>query len=121
MSSTRARAKGREPMPRLKLCTICGKLSPHARCLAHKAPARTKPTDPFYLSAEWKSLARYVKARDEHTCQHCGGRPTPTDPLVAHHHYPRNTHPHLELDEANLIALHNSCHSRVEAARRARR
>lgn len=106
--------------PRLRICTICGALSPDARCPEHSARQRPTPPDPFYSTNAWRKAAAKAKARDEHRCVCCGQAGTHTNPLTVHHHHERRTHPEQALDLDNLVTLLRSCHARIEAARRAR-
>lgn len=107
--------------PRLKMCSVCGRLTPDTRCPEHKARPNPTPTDPFYSSQAWKRIAKRAKARDGQRCVCCAKPGTLLDPLTVHHHHDRRTHPELALELDNLVTLRRSCHSRIEAARRARR
>ncbi len=72
-------------------------------------PVSTYKPDEFYQSRPWYEL-RY-KALKQHgaKCQCCGR--SRKDGAIMHvdHIYPRSTHPHMELDLANLQVLCDMC------------
>lgn len=59
-------------------------------------------------NAEWKAVAKVVKARDKHSCQSCGLKVG----LSVHHILPRSDGG-SDLPQ-NLITLCNTCHDEVE-------
>lgn len=73
----RGRAGKRLPCP-MKATRLVG--TQHY-CDEH-GPTRWR-RDPFYESAEWKSLRRKALDRDGHTCRYCGNVATQADHVIA--------------------------------------
>ncbi|GMC10414.1 HNH endonuclease [Enterococcus thailandicus] len=67
----------------------------------------------FYKTQAWKSLADYVRFRDNYKCTICGkpvfGRDSQVD-----HKLPIWLRPELRLDEDNCRLVCSSCHPKVE-------
>jgi hypothetical protein len=57
----------------------------------------------------YREVRDAVLARDNYTCALCGKKPKRRGGLHLDHIRPRSTHPHLDLDPANLQALCASC------------
>jgi 5-methylcytosine-specific restriction protein A len=64
-----------------------------------------KPTDPFYLTSQWRAIRRRVLRRDNYRCVMCGADVSAVGTARIDHIKPRSTHPHLALDINNLRAL----------------
>lgn len=78
--------------------------------------ATRRTTDPerlrFFGSTAWKSLRKLTRERDGYCCRACGSHRAR---LHGHHIKPWDTHPHLRLDENNIVTLGTCCHAKVEA------
>ena len=61
--------------------------------------------------AKWRRIRLEILERDGHTCAYCGGPAGSVD-----HVLPISTHPHLAVDETNLVACCGRC-NRIKAAR----
>lgn len=66
----------------------------------------------------WRTIAREVRERDNHTCQQCGKYQV-SPALDVHHIVPAKDFPleniHIANDPENLITLCRSCHRKVES------
>ena len=82
-----------------------------------KTPTFAKRGDAFYSSRKWRRFRHWYLARNA-LCRHCmaGGQAKAAEHV--HHDKARKDHPELAFDEANMVALCASCHSKEEAARR---
>ena len=76
-----------------------------------------KPTDPFYLSHEWRRLMRRLIALRGKRCERCGCWPS----RVFGDHKIELKDGGALLDETNVELLCGSCHSRKTASARAAR
>ena len=76
--------------------------------------------DRFYKLKAWRNLrdkTRRKWKREGLPCGYCG---KPIDRAVKRgqivdHIKPRHTHPHLELDESNLMVVYHACNSKKAA------
>lgn len=111
------RANIRIHMPRV--CTQCGKVyhSPTNRVsrfcsVACRAEARTRPysAHPKSRGSRWPQISRDIRARDNHTCQHCNASSVR---LHVHHIVPWGiSH---DSSPKNLVTLCTRCHGKAEA------
>lgn len=77
----------------------------------------------FYLSKAWGKLKRFVRKRDNYTCQMCGKKFAAKGPgLCVHHIKSRNDFDGITSDVHsiadhldNLVALCTSCHGKVHS------
>jgi 5-methylcytosine-specific restriction endonuclease McrA len=73
--------------------------------------AKTRKSDGFYSTWEWKQVRYEALRLHGRRCQCCGWRPGDTEGgrLVVDHIKPRSKFPSLELDVGNLQVLCNDC------------
>jgi 5-methylcytosine-specific restriction endonuclease McrA len=72
----------------------------------------------FYHSRAW-ILLRDIKFSNSPYCEcpECIRNRLHVPATHVHHIKPITTHPHLALDEGNLMSMSNACHSRLHASR----
>lgn len=64
----------------------------------------------LYAGAEWKRVARSVRARDGYRCVRCGAEKQGLRSLHLHHLKPWAGHPELRFDPDNIVTLCKACH-----------
>lgn len=74
-----------------------------------------------YKQQEGKEFLKAIYARDNYTCQRCGGPKPGPKGLHAHHIRPWANAPELRFDPANVITLCRTCHSWVHSKANAQR
>ena len=87
-----------------------GTFDPHA--LKNPAVLQNKILYQRGLNYGYANTKAYVLARDNYTCQHCGGKSK--DPRLHVHHLVFRTHNGSD-EEANLLTLCKTCHNGVHA------
>ena len=84
---------------------------------------RYKPTDPFYLSKEWRRLRKRILEKYKTECQYCKARGEYKKATHVHHEFHRDKYPQYELMEyvtlpdgtvkRNLVPVCKKCHETV--------
>lgn len=67
------------------------------------------PEDPFFSSRAWLDLRYRVLKEHKGSCQACGAKGTPDNPIQVDHIKPRSKHPELALVSGNLQVLCKNC------------
>lgn len=75
---------------------------------ASKTP-RSKPSDSFLESYEWRCLRMKILKRDGRKCACCGATPLDGAVMNVDHIKPRKLFPALAMDEKNLQVLCHEC------------
>lgn len=91
-------------------------LPPRYATLPPRVRVAPKAADPFYLSAEWRSLVARLKRRRGGRCERCG-----SDHRLIGDHVVELRDGGAALDEGNIMILCQSCHNAKTARARAAR
>ncbi len=96
-------------------------ITPRLNTLSSTLRRAPKAVDPFYLTAEWKALARYIKQLRGYACEMCGKDfSKQRHKLIADHIIERKDGG-ADLDPGNLQCLCAGCHNRKTAQARRNR
>ena len=90
--------------------------APTERHRQYNKTARNQESKKFYHSRAWLRL-RDIKLCNAPYCEDCLSRGIHTAATHVHHMQELTTHPHLALDEDNIMSMCISCHSRVHASK----
>jgi len=75
----------------------------------------TQERQATYGTREWKSLVKYIYARDSYTCQRCKEGHNKSNKLHAHHIQGWADNPSLRREPKNLVTLCNHCHAWIHS------
>ncbi|KZL06383.1 HNH endonuclease signature motif containing protein [Pseudovibrio sp. Ad26] len=96
-------------------------ITPRLNTLGSRLRKAPKAVDPFYLTAEWKALAKYIKQLRGYVCEMCGKDFSKRQHKLIADHIVERKDGGADLDPGNIQCLCTWCHNRKTAqARRMR-
>ncbi|KZK76316.1 HNH endonuclease [Pseudovibrio sp. W64] len=96
-------------------------ITPRLNTLGSTLRKAPKAIDPFYLTAEWKALAKYIKQLRGYVCEMCGKDFSKLQHKLIADHIVERKDGGSDLDPGNIQCLCTWCHNRKTAqARRMR-